>query len=201
MGEEYFGTPTFFSEQTAEKDLPASPTLPDTEQPVLQVLHELLNSNKSQSVSVKDLVSVGHSLQGGEGTIPNYENVQHSFYKHAGRGPLVPTPSPSTTTTGPRETEEEGQREVGQEEEDGTVYDYNGNEYKEKFKEIWPYRTDDQYSLFYFHPTKEEKEVDEKEYPWPSLSENEKEKYHFQPRESTEQENLNQEVAVPTSSG
>ena len=70
MGEEYFGTPTFFSEQTAEKDLAASPTLPDTEQPVLQVLHELLNSNKSQSVSVKDLVSVGQ--------VPNYENVQHS---------------------------------------------------------------------------------------------------------------------------
>ena len=193
MGEEYFGTPTFFSEQTAEKDLAASPTLPDTEQPVLQVLHELLNSNKSQSVSVKDLVSVGQ--------VPNYENVQHTFYKHAGPGTLVSTPSPSTSTTGPREREEEEEEEEGQEEDDGTMYDYNGNEYKEKFKEIWPYRTDDQYSLFYFHPTKEEKEVDEKEYPWPSLSENEKEKYHFQPRESTEQENLNQEVPVSTSSG
>ena len=200
MGEEYFGTPTFFSEQNKGKDLPASSTLPEPEQPVLQVLHELLNSNKSGAVSVKDLVSVGHSLHGGTETTLNYDDIQHGVYKQTEYGPRIPTRSPSTTSSPPSSLEEEEEKEEEKEEE-GKVYDYNGHDYKEKFKELWPYRTDDQYSLFYFHPTKEEKEVDEKEYPWPSLSENEKEKYHFQPREPTIQENLNQEVAIPTSTG
>ena len=205
--EEYFGTPTFFSEQNKEKDLAAAAVVPGSEQPVLQVLEELLNNNRSDGLSVKDLVNAsksheertkfGLSLKGGEETTPNYNNRAPSVYKHTQSVPLAPTRSPSPTTSPPR-----GEKEKEKEKEEGDAeYDYSDQHYKDKFKEIWPYRTDDKYSLFYFHPSKEEKESDEKEYPWPSLSEYEKEKYNFQPREPTKQENLNQEVAPLTTAG
>ena len=197
--EEYFGTPTFYSEETKERERLKAELLPGSEQPVLQVLQEMLNSTKSQGLQVKDLVNVSHghdegarpglssSALGEAVTTPEYNNMEPQVYKHTQYQPgTTRSPSPSPSLQSPGEEEE--------------LYD-SENDYKDKFKETWPYRTDDQYSLFYFHKSKEDKEVNEKEYPWPSLSEYEKEKYNFQPREPTKQENLNQEVAPLTTAG
>ena len=206
--EEYYGTPIFSEESKDTGGL-------ESEQPVMTVLREMLN-NKSAGLSVSDLVNISqtyhdethfvpphsphspHSPQSSP-TFPQHNevgglrglgrvesnNVEPSVYKHTPALPASSTPVPASEETG---------REL---------YDYSepGQDYKEKNKEIWPYRTDDQYSLFYFNPPSEEdKDVDEKEYQWPSLSEYENE-YHFQPREPAKQENLNQEIAPHTTAG
>jgi len=188
--EEYYGTPIFSEESKNIEGF-------ESEQPVMTVLREMLN-NKSAGLSVKDLVNISHTYHspqssaifpnhnevGGGDSIGDSDNIEPSSYKHT-----QPLPPASTSHTVKEETEAE-------------LYDDSEQEYKkEKSKEIWPYRTDDQYSLFYFHPPSEdEKDVDEKEYLWPSLYEYENE-YHFQPREPTKQENLNQEIAPHTTAG
>ena len=76
--------------------------------------------------------------------------------------------------------------------------DGDQGDYEDRFKQIWPYRTDDKYSLFYFHPSQEQppvqEEADEAAYPWPSLSDLEPEEdiEEFQPRHPQgDQANLN----------
>ena len=185
--EEYYGTPVFSEESKETGGL-------ESEQPVMTVLREMLN-NKSGGLSLKDLV-----------------NISKTYHDETHFGPQSPQRSEDNSQKhnevgGADSREEQSVSSPPPPAGEGTLYDYSDSdsdseeEYQEKPKQIWPYRTDDQYSLFYFHPpSQDEKDLDEKEYQWPSLSEYENE-YHFQPREPTKQENLNQEIALHTTAG
>jgi len=192
--EEYYGTPIFSEESKATGGL-------ESEQPVMTVLREMLN-NKSAGISVKDLVNISQAFHhhsesqfGGDSGQPESPQRPGQFENHnevGGGGDsrgdsdyVEPSPPP------PPASEETG----------GELSEYSDQADQEKTKQIWPYRTDDQYSLFYFQPPAgEETEGHEAEYQWPSLSEYENE-YQFQPREPTRQENLNQQIAAHTTAG
>ena len=192
--EEYYGTPIFSEESKATGGL-------ESEQPVMTVLREMLN-NKSAGISVKDLVNISQAFHhhsesqfGGDSGQPESPQRPGQFENHnevGGGGDsrgdsdyVEPSPPP------PPASEETG----------GELPEYSDQADQEKTKQIWPYRTDDQYSLFYFQPPAgDETEGHEAEYQWPSLSEYENE-YQFQPREPTRQENLNQQIAAHTTAG
>ena len=186
--EEYYGTPVF-SEESKETGGQES------EQPVMTVLREMLN-NKSGGLSLKDLVNISKTYHDETQFGPQTPQRSDKFKSHkeviGGDSREEPSVHQDTQTVAASPSPEPGR------EEDSALYDYSESE---KTKQVWPYRTDDQYSLFYFHPPpQDEKDLDEKEYLWPSLSEYESE-YNFQPREPTKEENLNQEVAPTTTAG
>merc|ERR1719499_1840902 len=55
--------------------------------------------------------------------------------------------------------------------------------------DIWPYRTDVKYSLFYQHPPKYNEDTDEEYYPHPH--EDDEDEYQYESRVADDDENLN----------
>ena len=186
--EEQYGTPTFFSKD----DTPGSvhQTQQSDERPILSILRDMLNNNKSHGLSVKDVANVtgvrshGHYGSGaGEHLAAHYwsqdSSTDRSIYKHTQFSiitPLLPVTTARSPSSNWRAAHGEPEYDVNYESE------YNSGD---RFKQIWPYRTDDKYSLFYFHPSSGEAESDDdhgKVYPWPSLSDTD-EVYDYQTRE------------------
>ena len=213
--EEQFGTPTFYShEESLAETVHQSPAEGEN-RPILTILREILNSNKSLEMSVKDVANV---TKGGTShyDIARHFNKQRTFeevttmshiknvniYKHS-PPPMIPHGAqstlkpftlhkPLTTSLSPGEASDHSE---------------DGEDYQDKFKQIWPYRTDDKYSLFYFHPSRGDKERAETaegaEYPWPSLSDQD-EVYHHDYRDyearqaDSHSDNLNREQEQST---
>ena len=148
------------------------------------------------NLGLKDLVNVSKTYHDETKFGPQAPQRSDKFKSHkevvGGDSREEPSVHQHTQTVAASPSPEPGR------EKDSALYDYSESE---KTKKVWPYRTDDQYSLFNFHPPhQDEKDLDEKEYLWPSLSEYESE-YYFQPREPTKEENLNQEIAPTTTAG
>ena len=217
--EEQYGTPTFYShDETLAESVHQSSATKENNRPILTILREILNSNKSLGMSAKD---VTNGTKGGPShyDIARHFNKQRTFeevttmgdirnvkniHKHSPPPPAVmphgatlkpftPRHKPLTTSLAPGAASSD-YSEAGP------------GDYEDKFKQIWPYRTDDKYSLFYFHPDRGQGQErgEGAEYPWPSLNEDTEVYSHHEYDEyearhaDSEGNNLNREQSQST---
>ena len=210
--EQLYGTPTFFSDERAAAAEPEARSPGGEQRPVLSVLREILRTNKSydtaQQSGARDHYDISRHFQSGHtpATVAASPGPP-AVYKHT-EDPELRLPASSTQQPAGDRGQEGHEDSDGDNDSDSEGVDDNDSDgdgdqgdYEDKFKQIWPYRTDDKYSLFYFHPSQEQppvqEEADEAVYPWPSLSDPEEE---FQPRHPHgDQGNLNRgtERSVP----
>ena len=214
--EEQYGTPTFYSHEDTLAETVHQSEATKENRPILTILREILNSNKSLEMSAKD---VANGTKGGPShyDIARHFNKQRTFeevttmghirnvniYKH-GPAPPAGMPHGAASTLKPftlRHKPLTTSAVPGAEASDNSEA---GPDYEDKFKQIWPYRTDDKYSLFYFHPDRGQERGEGAEYPWPALSDPEDEVYSheygdYEARQAdTEGDNLNREPGQST---
>ena len=215
--EEQYGTPTFYSheETLAESSVHQSSATKEN-RPILTILREILNSNKSLEMSAAKDVTNGTKGGPSHYDIARHFNKQRTFeevttmgdirnvniYKHSPPPPAVmphggATLKPFTIRHKPFTTSPTPGAEASD-------YSEAGPDYEDKFKQIWPYRTDDKYSLFYFHPDRGQERGEGAEYPWPSLSDDTEVYSHHEYEDyearhaDTEGDNLNREQGQST---
>ena len=197
--EQLYGTPTFFSGERAAAAETEARSPGGEQRPVLSVLREILRTNKSydaaQQSGARDHYDISRHFHSGHTAATAAASPgPPAVYKHT-EDPELRLPASSTQQPA-GDRGQEG-HEAGDGDGDGDS-DGDQGDYEDRFKQIWPYRTDDKYSLFYFHPSQEQppvqEEADEAAYPWPSLSDLEPEEdiEEFQPRHPQgDQGNLN----------
>jgi len=206
--EQSFGKPTFFATDSSKNSNQRS-----NERPILTILREVLKNNQSRDISVKDVVSVskGHSNERIKATADtnlvgernparsesHYAGYQFHYpdqeYEHMVETTKQPTTTTTSTTT--TSTTSKSRIKISTTTEASTSYhsiniydpDYA---YHDERKDIWPYRTDDKYSLFYYHPPKYDDHNDEEYYPHPH-QEDQVYDYQYESRAAQDDENLN----------
>jgi len=203
--QEAYGTPTFFSKDDSVAETVHHNPLTTENRPILTILHEILN-NKSHGLSVKDVANVTKSnskhFKHNPVDISKYFNNDDKIklevtttttdrnpdiYKHTQYSMM----EPSATSFLPLMSSSPASVTSSTNDGDNNLYEDESYEYHDKFKQIWPYRTDDKYSLFYFHPSKDEPSDGSKVYPWPSLSDSDEVYQDYQTRLSDKEDNLN----------
>ena len=186
--DEQYGTPTFFSHEESLAETVHQSAATKENRPILTILREILNSNKSLEMSAKD---VANGTKGGPShyDIARHFNKQRTFeevttigdiYKHSPPPPAV-MPHGAVSTLKPFTLRHKPLTTSSAPAAEASDYSEAGPDYEDKFKQIWPYRTDDKYSLFYFHPDRgagtgtglDQERGEGAEYPWPALSDDE----------------------------
>ena len=203
--EEAYGTPTFFSKDESVAETVNHNPLHQENRPIMTILHEILqNKTASQGYNVKHVANItksrsstqygynpldisGFFNKNNKNSLESTTSQNPIVYKHTEYS-LIQTTSEALPTQHPPL--------VHHNPDDNAEYIEN-YDYHDKFKQIWPYRTDDKYSLFYFHPSNDDSsQVDNSEvYNWPSLSEPEPEYNDYHQRMAVDEENLNGETS------
>jgi len=203
-----FGKPTFYAKDSGKNSNQRS-----NERPILTILREVLKNNQSRNISVKDVVSVSKE-QGNErikGTMDTnlveerhpdrsgqpanqYQGYQFEYpgHEHMLETTKRPPTTMSTTSTTIRTTTEVSTTaELSTSYHSINIYDPDYT-YHDERKDIWPYRTDDKYSLFYYHPPKydDQSNKDEEYYPHPH-EDDQVYDYQYESRAAKDNENLN----------
>ena len=218
---EQYGTPTFYSHDESLAETVHQSAASRENRPILTILREILNSNKSLEMSAKD---VANGTKGGTShyDIARHFNKQRTFeevttmghirnvniYKHSPAPPAV-FPHGAASTLRPFTPRHKLLTTSPAPGAGASDHSEAGSDYEDKFKQIWPYRTDDKYSLFYFHPDRvagaDQERAGGAEYPWPSLSDPEDEVYSHQEysdyearHADSEGNNLNRELGQST---
>ena len=148
--EEQFGTPTFFSKddkvsETVQRD-------PSESRPILTILRDMLDNNKSRGLSVKDVANVsgaradhGHYGSGagdrlGQHFIVSAEQTtvrsNPAIYKHT-QYSIATSSQFSVPDSTPRYHSPRRDDPMQGEKEYDASYD---PDYGDRFKQIWPYR-------------------------------------------------------------
>jgi len=215
--EEMYGTPTFFSKDESAAEIIHHNPIKHEARPILTILHEILENNKSQGLSVKDVANITKTRSNNH---YGYNPIDISGYFKKEETKQVPTTVSSlqpkhplvykhteythhSSSFKPQSIHSTSKPSVVHTNEDQfDSLDYR--DYNDRFKQIWPYRTDDKYSLFYFHPKTNQPSVDDSQvYPWPSLMDTDEE-YHqedaddiFNPNKEEKSSSSTQRALIP----
>ena len=155
-----FGKPTFYA-----KDSHKNRNHQNDERPILAILREVLKNNQSRGVSIKDVLlrdlsdhfankkmKISHTPTD-EGYLRGYpRGYQQEYPWQVNILPNTNNHIHSTSTT--RTTTRPSLMTTIKEQDD---YD---PPYPDSRDNDWPYKTDDKYSLFYYHPQKASNEKD-----------------------------------------
>ena len=157
-----FGRPTFYA-----KDSHKNRNLQNNERPILTILREVLKNNQSRSVSVKDVLlrNVSEQIESKSIQIANTPGDPNKYDGYKLEFPWQRNVEKETTHRRPTTTTKttmsftKSTTPAIKEKSYHSIDIYN-HDYPDDRKDAWPYRTDDKYSLFYYHPPKDVNEKD-----------------------------------------
>lgn len=202
-----FGKPTFYAKDSGKNSNQRS-----NERPILTILREVLKNNQSRNISVKDVVSV--SKEQGNERIKDAADTNRVNERHSDRSDHAPnqyagyqfqfpghehmletteqtSTTMSTTTTIRSTTQISTTPSVSSTSYHSiNIYDPDYT-YHDERKDTWPYRTDDKYSLFYYHPPKYDDQSDDDEFYQHPADEDQVYDYQYESRAAKDNVNLN----------
>jgi len=202
--EQSFGRPTFFA-----KDSSKTSNQRTNERPILAILREVLKNNQSRNISVKDVVSVskGHAdelIKDKPDTKTHFGRSDHTHntyrFQYPGHEHMLDTTrlteTTSLTTTQPTTIKTTTSTTTTTTIATTSYQSINLYEsdyaYHDQTKDIWPYRTDDKYSLFYYHqPKYEDHDDNQDEFYHNSADEDQIYNFDYGSRAASDHENLN----------